>query len=162
MRIFLYFPLGACCNLYQFRSVNKIQNWRFFYLQYCIRESEKSSAQILLYPDPGPKIPTGACQPIFNVAGSSEQKRVFCNKFYMVNLFDGLPFKIKTTNKAGAVLTIGCHFTEKELKKEKSGYFLSWSLRGCSEPASQARGLAWILEPGLLCNMTVKFLGADQ
>ena len=27
--------------------------------------------------------------------------------------------------------------------------FLSWSLRGCSEPASQARGLAWFLEPGV-------------
>ena len=23
------------------------------------------------------------------------------------------------------------------------------SLRGCAEPASQARGLAWILEPGM-------------
>ena len=32
--------------------------------------------------------------------------------------------------------------------------FLSWSLRGCSEPASQARGLAWILEPGSLELMT--------
>ena len=47
-----------------------------------------------------------------------------------------------------AVPIIGYHFSEKELIKEKSGYFLSWSLRGCSEPASQARGLAWILEPG--------------
>ena len=45
----------------------------------------------------------------------------------------------------GAVPTIGYHFSEKELMKEKSGHFLSWSLQGCSEPASQARGLAWIL-----------------
>ena len=49
----------------------------------------------------------------------------------------------------GAVPTIGYHFSEKEIIKEKSGYFLSWSLQGCSEPASQARRLAWILEPGL-------------
>ena len=97
---------------------------------------------------PGPRIPTGACQPIFNVAGSSERKRVLCDKFYMVNWFDGLPFRIKTTNMVGAVSTIGYHFSEKEIIKEKSGYFLSWSLQGCSEPASQACGLAWILRPG--------------
>ena len=85
---------------------------------------------------------------IFNAAGSSERKRVFCDKFYMVNWFDGLPFRIKTTIMVGAVPTIGYHFSEKEKIKEKSGYFLSWSLQDCSEPASQARGLAWILEPG--------------
>ena len=49
----------------------------------------------------------------------------------------------------GAVPTIGYHFSEKQIIKEKGGYFLSWSLQGCSEPASQARRLAWILEPGL-------------
>jgi len=31
---------------------------------------------------------------------------------------------------------------------KKCGYFLSWSLQGCSELASQACGLAWILQPG--------------
>ena len=38
--------------------------------------------------------------------------------------------------------------SENELIREKVSIFLSWSLRGCWEPASQARGLAWILEPG--------------
>ena len=74
----------------------------------------------------------------------------------MVNWFDGLPFRIKTTNMVGAVPTVGYHFSEKEIIKEKSGYFLSWSLRGCYEPASQARGLAWILEPGIVMEVIVE------
>ena len=74
---------------------------------------------IALSPEPGPKIPTGACQPIFNVAGSSERKRVFRDRFYMINWFDGLSFRIKTTNIVGAVPTIGYHFSEKEIIKEK-------------------------------------------
>ena len=42
-----------------------------------------------------------------------------------------------------------CYYiSEKELKREKIGYFLSWSLRGCSEPATSGRGIAWILESG--------------
>ena len=43
---------------------------------------------------------------------------------------------------------IGYHISEKELKREKIGYFSSWSLQGCSEPASQACGLGWIVGPG--------------
>ena len=39
---------------------------------------------------------------------------------------------------------------------QKCGHFLSWSLRGCSELASQARGLAWILEPGLLAQQDLQ------
>ena len=49
MRILLYFSLGAYCNLCQFRSLNKIQNWKkktFLFAIYCIRKSEQSSAQI--------------------------------------------------------------------------------------------------------------------
>ena len=41
----------------------------------------------------------------------------------MVNWFDGLPFRIKTAKMAGAVPTIGHHFSEKELLKEKVGIF---------------------------------------
>ena len=81
--------------------------------------------------------------------GARSGKCVFCDEFYMVNWFDGLPLRTKTSNMLGAVPTIGYHFSEKELIKEKSGHFLSWSLRGCPESASQARGLAWILELGV-------------
>ena len=60
---------------------------------------------------------------MFNIAGSSERKCVFGDKFYMVNWFDGLPFRIKTTKMAGAVPSIGYHFSEKESIKEKVGIF---------------------------------------
>ena len=73
---------------------------------------------------------------MFNIAGSSERKCVFGDKFYTVNWFDGLPFRIKTTKMAGAVPTAGYHYSEKELKKEKVGIFYL--------------GAAWILEPGPL------------
>ena len=43
-----------------------------------------------------------------------------------------------------------CYYiSEKELKREKIGYFLSWSLRGCSEPASQACEVARSLQARL-------------
>ena len=70
-------------------------------------------------PCPGTRIHTEACQPIFKVSGSSEQNRVIRDKFYMVNWFNGLPFRIKTAKMAGAVPTIGYHFSEKEIIKEK-------------------------------------------
>ena len=60
---------------------------------------------------------------MFNIAGSSERKCVFGDKFYTVNWFDGLPFRIKTTKIAGAIPTTGYHYSEKELKKEKVGIF---------------------------------------
>ena len=52
-------------------------------------------------------------------ASLPERKRVFCDRFYMINWFDGLSFRIKTTNIVGAVPTIGYHFSEKEIIKEK-------------------------------------------
>ena len=53
---------------------------------------------------------------------------------------------------AGALPNIGYHtyLQERINKGKKCGCFWSWSLWGYSEPASQARGLAWILEPGPL------------
>ena len=59
-----------------------------------------------------------------------------------MNWFDGLPFRIKTTNMAltGAFPNIIICISEKELIREKSGSFLSWSL-ACRP--------AWIVGPGL-------------
>ena len=66
---------------------------------------------------PGPRIPPGACQLIFKVARSL-QKRVFCDNF-KIGWFDGLTFRIKTTNKAG-----GFPNFEKELiRGKKVGIF---------------------------------------
>ena len=80
----------------------------------------------------------------------SLQKRVLGKKF-QIHWFDGLPFRISTNYMMGSFTNIG-YLWERINKGGKSGYFWSWSLRGCSEPASQARGLAWILEPGVnLC-----------
>ena len=64
--------------------------------------------------------------------------------------FVGLPFRIKTTNMAVALPNIQCHtYLRERIKKgKKCGCFWSWSLWGCSKPASQACGLAWILETG--------------
>ena len=66
---------------------------------------------------PGPRITPGACQLIFKVARSL-QKRVFCDNF-KIGWFDGLTFRIKTTNKAGAFPNIGNHISEKELIRGK-------------------------------------------
>ena len=49
---------------------------------------------------------------------------------------------------AGALPKIGYHISKKELLRGKRGYFLSLSLRGCLEPASQACRLLWIVGPG--------------
>ena len=54
--------------------------------------------------------------------------------------FDGLPFRIRTTNMAGALTNIGYHISEKEVKRgKKLAFFIL-------KPASQACRLAWILE----------------
>ena len=52
---------------------------------------------------------------------------------------------IKTSHMGSAFPNIWYYISEKELIREKVSIFLSWSLRGCSEPASQACRLAWIL-----------------
>ena len=78
----------------------------------------------------------------------SLQKHVHRDKF-RIHWFDGFPFRITTTYLVGSFTNIG-YLWERINKGGKSGYFWSWSLRGCSEPASQARGLAWILEPGII------------
>ena len=48
------------------------------------------------------------------------------------------------------------------LRKNWSGkklvFFLSWSLRGCSEPASQACRLAWILRPGMIVPVVTRLM----
>ena len=54
---------------------------------------------------PGPRIPPGACQPIFMFARSL-QKRVFCDKFRN-HWFDGVPFRISTTYMVGSFTNIG-------------------------------------------------------
>ena len=74
-------------------------------------------------------------------AGSSERKCVFCDKFYMVNWFDGLPFRRKTTNMAVAVSIIGYHFSEKELIKKKVSIFILEPARllGACKLGSRAR-----------------------
>ena len=57
---------------------------------------------------------------------------------------------------AGALPNWISYLWERINKGGKCGFFWSWSLRGCSEPASQARGLAWILEPGEWLSNTFK------
>ena len=48
------------------------------------------------------------------------------------------------------------------LRKNWSGkklvFFLSWSLRGCSEPASQACRFAWILRPGMIVPVVTRLM----
>ena len=43
-------------------------------------------------------------------------------------------------------------------KGEKIGYFWSWTLRSCSDPASQARELAWIVGPGVTISRLLVYL----
>ena len=69
---------------------------------------------------PGPRIPPGACQPIFMFARSL-QKRVFCNKF-RIHWFDGLPFRISTTYILGSFTNIG-YLRERLNKGGKVGIF---------------------------------------
>ena len=54
---------------------------------------------------PGPRIPPGACQPIF-MFERSLQNCVFRNKF-RIHWFDGLPFKMSTTYILGSFTNIG-------------------------------------------------------
>ena len=59
----------------------------------------------------------------------------------MVNWFDGLPFRRKTTNMAVAVSIIGYHFSEKELIKKKVLIFILEPARllGACKLGSRAR-----------------------
>ena len=54
---------------------------------------------------PGPRIPPGACQPIYMFARSL-QKRVLREKF-QIRWFDGLPFRISTNYMMGSFTIIG-------------------------------------------------------
>ena len=53
-------------------------------------------------------------------ASLPERKRVFCDRFYMINWFDGLSFRIKTTNMAADLPNIGYHIPKKELIRGKN------------------------------------------
>ena len=88
---------------------------------------------------PGRRILPGACQPIFKVA-KSLRKRIFCAKF-LISWFCGLPFRIRTTNMAGAFPNIWYHICEKELMTGKTWVFFILEpvrLLGTCKPGSRA------------------------
>ena len=91
--------------------------------------------------------PPWSLQADFFKVAQSLPKRVFCAKFkYKVGLMAFPSEKMQLTWQVLFPI-----FEIISLRKiswgEKTWVFWSWSLRGCPEPASQARGLAWILEP---------------
>ena len=112
---------------YQFSNMKQL--YLMFYLPHSTLIMSASQGQP---PKPRPRIPRGACKPIFTFTRSL-QKRVFRDKF-RIHWFDGLPFRISTTYMVGSFTNIG-YLWERINKGGKVGIFdlgaceVAWSLQ---------------------------------
>ena len=103
----------------------------------------------------GSRIPPGACKlgftciPVEHIEPASQNLKWLraCENAYFASTLMVLPSELRqlTWQVLFQILDI---ISLRKNKEKKCWRFWSWSLQGCSEPASQARGLAWILRPG--------------